>query len=762
MLQKLQRNLKCISFFVIILLILLLTDLAILLDIPFLRPILGFIFLTLLPGLLILQILELNMIGSTEKFVLSVGLSISFLMFFGLLISNLSLYMGYGTPLSTISLLISFNIAFMVLAIVGYKVNKEPIFSIPDLNLNISEKAFLIVPILFPALCIFGTHLMNTTDNNIILMFLLFSIPIYVVFVSFFNHKFPERLYPVVIFSIGISLLLMFSLRSNHIIIGSDTGREFYFFGMMSNNQHWSILGNNILETCLSISLLPTIYYYVLNVDKEFLFKILYSLIFSVSPLAIYLLCKKYIGCYYSFLASFFPMTTHYFQWAASLARISTATVFFALAIMVIFNDKIDALKKRILFIIFAMSIIVSHYATTYIFFFMLLFTWFGMQIVPTIGSRKKKSVALFKNPLKTNIPPFSTSGRESTAISDTDVPKTTPISLKFPHIRGGITLTTVTLFFAMLFFWYSQLTGEAFNAGVGFIQTTILNLNKFFIMESRASTTSNLFGVNILSKEIVEIISVVSTWTIIVCIAIGVFSMIYRYKAILKGKINAKSKFLKTDIEIDYILFALASSILLVTMVVLPYVAKGYDIGRLFLMTIVILSLAFIMGAITISKYLKVRASMLILLVLIIHFMCGTGIMSQISGDPQAITLNSYGETYNEGAIINDQDCCSSKWIANYVDQKEWIHTTNYAFDVLPSQGLISPSRIDRYLIPKYEKDKRCDGYVYLRYQSVANREMTVYYPSGKTEKHSIGEYSHLLIKKNKIYVNGDSVVYS
>jgi uncharacterized membrane protein len=55
----------------------------------------------------------------------------------------------------------------------------------------------LIVPISFPALSIFGMHIMNTTDNNIILMLLLFLIPIYVIFVCVFNHKFPNRIYPV-------------------------------------------------------------------------------------------------------------------------------------------------------------------------------------------------------------------------------------------------------------------------------------------------------------------------------------------------------------------------------------------------------------------------------------------------------------------------------------------------------------------------------------------------------------------------------------
>jgi uncharacterized membrane protein len=58
---------KCI---LILIGLIFLTDLAILLNIPFLRQVLGFLFLTILPGLLIFQILKLNKTDSTEKFVL--------------------------------------------------------------------------------------------------------------------------------------------------------------------------------------------------------------------------------------------------------------------------------------------------------------------------------------------------------------------------------------------------------------------------------------------------------------------------------------------------------------------------------------------------------------------------------------------------------------------------------------------------------------------------------------------------------------------
>ena len=60
------------EWFALVISILILVDLTTFLNVPFLRQILGFLFLAILPGVLILQILKLNKIGYTEKFVLSV------------------------------------------------------------------------------------------------------------------------------------------------------------------------------------------------------------------------------------------------------------------------------------------------------------------------------------------------------------------------------------------------------------------------------------------------------------------------------------------------------------------------------------------------------------------------------------------------------------------------------------------------------------------------------------------------------------------
>ena len=688
--------------------ILLLADLAILLNMPFLRQILGFLFLTLLPGVLILQILKLNKIDFLEKFILAWGLGISFLLFFGLLINNSVLALGYETPLATIPLLISFNFVFIVLAIMRYKINKNPVFSLPNLELSPSERAFLIVPVIFPALSIFGMHVMNTTDNNIILMFLLFLIPTYVAFVCFSNQKFPKRLYPVVIFLISISLLLLMALRSNH-VIGSDTHTEYYLFQTTLDNLHWRVfVMGNALDACLSISLLPAIYQSILNIPSEFLFKILYPLLYSISPLIIYVLSKKYIKESYAFLASCFFMSQFYFLYTTGNSRTCIAVLFFALAMMILFSDKIDPLQKRILFIVFMASCMVSHYSTTYIFFFILLGTFMGIEI----------------------------------------------LSKKYT-VKKVVSLTIALLFFALIFFWYSQITETAFNAGVGFIESTLSNLNRFFIEESRGGDTRALFGEGIMQKGIPHMIEFVLTWLTFAFIGIGIITLIRKYKMMSFSELNFKKPdFLKDKFEVTYFVIALVCSGLLVVMVALPFVSKGYGMDRLYAVAITILSVFFVIGGMMVSGHLKVRAYLIILLILIPYFLCVTGVMYNIFGVPRAIILNSEEEQYDL-MYIHDQESYGAKWLKSNTDEKAKIYGDHFGTARLKSQGMIRNSVYAKRLIEEGVAIKR--GYIYLRYTGVVDGKLLDW----NNEWHNITEYEGKFGDNCKVYANGGSEVW-
>ena len=118
--QEEERNEKQhISTLLLIVVFIVTTVVAVFADIPVLRQILGFMSLTFLPGWLIVHILKINNLSSSVKLVLSVGLSVAFVMFFGLLINTLYPLLGYSRPLDTLSAVSSFSVALLFMAAIA-------------------------------------------------------------------------------------------------------------------------------------------------------------------------------------------------------------------------------------------------------------------------------------------------------------------------------------------------------------------------------------------------------------------------------------------------------------------------------------------------------------------------------------------------------------------------------------------------------------------------------------------------------------------
>lgn len=721
------------------------TNIAILLDIPVLRQIFGFIFLTFIPGFLFLSILKLNKLSLVEKIVLTVGLSISFIMFFGLLLNSLLLAIGYTEPLATVSLLISFSTATIVLVIIAYIRNKDITFSFPDLKLPTREKAFLIVPAMFPLLSIVGLRLMNLTDNNALLMLLLFLIPGYVIFISFSNRKVPERVYPIAIFLISVSLVLFYALRSNH-LLGSDIHQLYYFYGATLNNLHWSLVGPELVEACLITSLLPAIYQQFLNIDPEYLFKLLHSLLFSVTPLVVYIISKKYMGSFYAFLASFFFMSQYYFPWTAGIANTAIGILFFALAIMVLFHDGISELNRRLLFIIFSASVILSHYSTSYIFLLVLILVWIGMLILPRFLYGKGAVSALSGNPATKGTPPNSPIGKTPLSY-DADASQSSAHSVSQLRFKKRLTITTVVLFFILLFFWYSQITESAFSIGVGVVYKTFTNLNQWFLLESKGPTVAAASGTGI--NTIPQQVRFVVSWLTVAFIALGVLITMVRYKSMIAiPKLgHLKPSFLKLKFSLDFFVVAMACSAALGISVLLPYVMEVYSMERTYHQLITILAPFFVLGGILIARLLKVRPYWIILLVLVPFFMSTTGTTYQIFGHRESIILNSEGISY-EYTWVHEQESCAAKWITQYGRGGSFIYTgKGQGVRVFVSQGVVHPSTV-RSFIGEYKHGNAINGYIYLR-----NIDLAI--PNVLTE------YPKIFEGKNKLYTAGISEVY-
>lgn len=735
--QELTMNNQFILLFIFI------SDLVIIFDIPILRQILGFIFLTILPGLVILNILKINVVSFLEKFVLIWGISISFLMVLGLSINAFGDLIGYTTPLSFSFFFILFNIIIISLVIISFLVNKESIrnFNYSFLNLrklekNIwlspNEKVFLIFPILLPAFSVFGTHIMNTYNCNTFLIIYLVLITTYIFFISFFCRKFPRRIYPITIYLISLSLVLVTALRSGD-IIGYDAHDEFGIFLKTLIASHWNIENISILEACLSISILPTIYNIFLKSDEVYLFKILYPLLFSIIPLVIFIIANRYLDSSYAFLASFLYMSQRYFLYTTSYPRSNLAILFFSLAIMVLLTLEIDNKNKRLFFLAFLVSCILSHYSTSFIFFFLILAYWLASKLLSKLISKNY-------------------------------------------CLQNYLSLAMLILFFVVMYFWYSQITSMIFKEGLIFTKKTFISLGDIFIKESMSPKTTILFGEGFGERAIPFRIEFILTWLTFILTGLGLISLasdcLKQTLASLKDYSKLNSVELKS--QLNYLLMTIVSAGLLVVSILLPYVAKGYSIERQYLQAMAVLSTCFIMGGIFISntclkiasriekndKYLQldnskhIFANLVILMVLIPYFLCITGIMYIPFDVPREMTLNSEGYQYNS-LFVHSQDITCGKWLEKYVDPEAgWIYTDLYAWQKFRRFHIIKKMLNDDALI---NHDKLA-GYIYLSYYNTMSKKLLGVSMSSL----DLSGYSETFTNRHKIYNNGGSDVWN
>jgi uncharacterized membrane protein len=339
------------------------------LDIPGLRQLAGFLFLTFVPGILILRILKIHNIGLIESLLYSVGLSIAFVMATGVVVNFALPPLGVSQPLTVAPLAMIFTVFFLILCFLAYKRDKdfrrsnpppEDNEKIAKLGSSSTIKPFLLA-VLLPLLAILGTSLVNSYQSNYLLLALIFIIAILVILVAF-NKFIPEQVYPFMILMMALALLYQTTLISNY-LVGSDIHQEYYWGKLIIENGYWDAAIPGGINSCLSIVMLAPVYSLLLNMDVAWLFKIIYPLFFSLLPLTLFQIFRSQIGSRYAFLAAFFfiamPM---FFMDLTQLARQQISELFFVLVILLMVDRKLTLMQRTILVIVFSFGVVVSHY----------------------------------------------------------------------------------------------------------------------------------------------------------------------------------------------------------------------------------------------------------------------------------------------------------------------------------------------------------------------------------------------------------------
>lgn len=701
------KSLDAKQYFTVLIAIITLADLTILLNIPFLRQIIGFLCFTFVPGIIILRVLRLHKLSTIETLLYSVGLSIATLMFTGLLMDTLYPLIGISRPISLMPLLITINIVLLALCILSYARDKNFL----DLNYfsNLEEiniKEILSPPVLFlcllPFFSILGAYLVNYYKNNILLLLLIVIISL-IVFLIAIDKLIPKKLYPLAVVMIAIALLYHLSLISSY-FIGYDINTEYYLFKLVKINYHWDSTIPRTYNAMLSITILPTIYYQLLNIKGIWIFKSVYQIIFSFIPLGLYHVYKKQTDEKIAFLSVFFFTLLPIFHAEIStLLRQGTAELFYTLMIMLMIDREMNLTKRRILFIIFSTVMVVSHYGLSYVYLFC-SFLALGILYI-----MKYKS--------------------------------------KIFTIGSVITFSTIALS------WYMYISSSAPLNSIVHLGDHMYSsiLTDFFNPETRqalsyitSETASPLHGANRILHYITQFF-----------IFIGISMLILKYK---------KTKFYE-----EYVSFSITNFAILIACVAVPFFSGALNMSRMYHITLLFLAPFCILGGKTIfelaSKALNFTSHGFIKtmsIFLIVFFLFNSGFIYEITGDPHptSISLNSTGY---KAMTFTEQDVIGFTWLSDNIDKHghPQIYVEQSIGNALSGGVLGGPS--DSFYGDTSHILK--GAYVYLGHRNIEYNKISL--KSGTVfgreymDFYDSPFYNEVVKYRNKIYDNGGSQVH-
>lgn len=606
-----------LNFLIIIVFLQSIIYLTIIFDIPIARQVLGFLYVTFLPGFIILKMVKLDVPDRVETVLFSVGLSIATLMLVGLLINETGFLFGFSNSLSLIPLITMLNSLILIGGVLTYLRGEN--LEIKTLRPSPSTLLFIVLPIL----SMLGAIWVKTYENNIILLFTIIIVALLFTAGVLSKKIAHPNLYPIAIVTIAVSLLFHSSLTSNNMIhFGSDMPGEVFAFKIVENNAHWSPVNPYFWDlsvgrtyAMLSVTILPTIYTNLLNIDIIWMFKTLYPLIFALVPLSLYKLWSKFINEKYAFVSAFLFMAYNVFYTEMlGLSKQMIGELFFVLLLLVILNKKLRPTSKTSCFLIFSFALVTSHYALAEIFLFLILFVLISLIIM------KKPS--------------------------------------------RYITLTTVFCFFVIMFSWYLYTSNSAvFNAFIEFGEHVYNQLGEFFNPAARGQTVLRGLGLE----------APPTIWNML--------SRIFAYLTqilIVVGFVGVITKRVGLHFEREYFLLSLFSVTFLAALILVPGLANTMNMTRFYHILLFFLAPLCVLGAKTIlaifsRRKTEITASLLLLTVLIPYFLFQVGFIYEVTGnDNWSLPLSKYRmpayRLYGQLGYTTAYSISSAEWLSKNV----------------------------------------------------------------------------------------------
>jgi uncharacterized membrane protein len=713
--------------------LIILMDVAIGLRFLLIRQIVGFIYLILVPGFLILRILNISKISENEKILYSIGLSVASLMFIGLFMNTFLPFLGVLKPISTIPLMITITCFILFFCFLNYakyraapkKSDTYTYFSNSKLRkeLRVSLHSLLLLSFI-PFLSIFGTYLVNFHGNNILLISLILLLAMIVVLTTF-SKNIPHN--SLTIFILAISILYHNSLISKY-LWGFDVQVEWYLSSLVETSGWWNSTVMYIYNTVLSTNMLGPIFSEVCNMELLWFFKIICPFLFSLVPVGLFSIFQKQTNSKIAFLSCFyFIALSTFYREAVQTAKQQIAMLFLTLLVLLMVNESIERTKKSILCIIFGISLVVSSYSISYICGFLFILTCLVENVLYAL---KKK---LFNKKNWNNYPNY---GNKAIGLTYTLL-YTISILAWYIYTSNSYTFTEIVLIGHYI---------------VNSIFTEFLNPRSIEVAQAILREKSILYKIN-------QYLYIISQFFIMV----GILNQLLKKK-------EEKTKFTE-----KYFSFSLSNIFVLLLSLIVPYFSGTINVTRLYQITLITLAPFCVMGYLTIVKafsriinptharlHRKGDVALKIFSIyLAIFFLFQSGFIYWVGNDvPSSISLSSSIDY----PVFNEREICGANWLRSVKSENFLIYADAVRIYLFPN--LIITNNIETFssnLVRVMD-----NSYIYFGTLNVLEEKIVYWQELGGSHRISVIReirYMNLgnitRIAHGKIYDNGGSQVY-
>lgn len=679
------------------------------LGIPLLRQVIAFICFTFVPGFLFLKILKISKLDLMETLLYSIGLSLSLLMFAGVLINFLCPLIGISNPLSDFFVLVAVNSLISTLIIICYSRarNVAGPFILTLRSLRPSNLILLFIPLS----SILGTYFLTFHDNNTLLLACFVTISLIPVFVA--SDKFPKEAYPYAILLIALSLVLYNSLFGIY-MRPTDNIFEFYFLNRIIENECWNVQLPSNLNAMPGIMILIPIFHYLSRMSLTWIYKAVVPLLSSFIPFGLYKVFQRRADDKTAFLSCFFFLSIFaYFTWASITMKMVSAG-FFLMLILLTGNSDISEVKKATLILIFSLSLIWSHYGTSY---------WFMFSSISALLTL----FTVHKNAEKS---------------------------------RGLLNPTFVLLYIVMALSWFMYVTkGSIFEVGVLLVRNIIHSIATEFLFPSGTWGTYALTAHFSFSIEILRVLYIIAG----LFIAIGLILTAYEKRGQIDEYLALSFPFFILLVS-PYITVSMYAG------------GRSWYIGSFLLAPFCILGAVKITRIIkkTIPKKFRVSSIKVVSVFLTIFLLFNTGVVSAIilkDSPGSSIYLskariqtqgNLKEKEYFDRVYLSVYDISGSKWLEKYRGQDKPIgigrnSKQNMFFSNMTFERHVVGSQNCYWVTPKNKF--RENSYIYLSEFNVKTGKIKIVGPRFWYLV-SIDEFPSIN-SSDKIYTNGGSEIY-